>query len=383
MSTLKHLADVSFDDLSITDKLSYLKNSLTTQVPVFNQKEPEVKRNRFFDNLAKKPVRCWMSLAFVMSVIIWGFKITSSISDVVSIILWSVVFLMLVAYFVWKKKVDAFFNLINGKLTKKFIQEHEQKLTVYQSDLTMHEAELSEYNAMELSYEQASSTVEQAMHYHGVKFCRTHLGVDESELVALHFISTPNAKNTSKKFGDHEVYASFQVQYIYMTDNELYEMNGNLDLLSDEISNYATSRILYSKIKSSEERHNNYNCLNFYTITTSNNDGSESDVMHVPSSNLRPQVKYFIQSITWNTINKSSMQHNQLIEARRQTSPYINTPLSYDQFEDAVKMIKNLSCINYEFKKEMTETEKDVENFKKVKLIIERAVNRKIRESSM
>ncbi|UKS25943.1 hypothetical protein LOZ80_31030 [Paenibacillus sp. HWE-109] len=383
MSTLKHLADVSFDDLSITDKLSYLRNSLTTNVPVFNQMEPVVKKNRFFDHLAKKPVRCWMSLALVMGVIIWGFKITSSISDVIAILLWSAVILMLVAYFVWKKKVDAFFTRLNGKMTEKFIQEHERKLAAYHSDLAKHEGELGEYNAIELSYEQASSIVEQAMHYHGVKFCRTQLGVDESELVALHFISAPNRNNTSKKFGDHEVFASFRIQYIYMTDNELYEMNGDLDLLSDEISNYSTSRILYSKIKSSEERHNNYNCLNFYTITTSNNDGSESDVMHIPSSNLRPQASYLIQSITWNTINKSSLQYKQLLEARRYTSYYINNPLTYDEFEEAVRYIKNLSCIDYEFKKEMTETEKDVENFKKVKLIIERAVNRKIRESSM
>ncbi|MEK8129042.1 hypothetical protein WMW72_14150 [Paenibacillus filicis] len=383
MSTLKKLSDVSYEQLPLTEKLAYLNNSLTTVAPAFHQAEPDLKKNRLFNNLATKPVRCWFIVAFILSALIAAVKEAHAISMTAAIILWSIVALLLIVYFIFKKKVDGYFIRYNDKLTAKFTEEHESKLDTYHAELSHHQAELDEYNARELTYEQAAQTVEQAIHYHGVRFCRTLLGVDETELIALHILSAPVREKLSKSYGEQAVSASHQVQYICMTDTELYEMNGELDLLSGEMTNYDTARVLYSRIKNAEERQNQYNCLNFFAITTSNYDGSESDVMYIPSGNLRPQVHYYIQSVTWAPLSKDALLYAQTKEARKAVNSYIQTPLYYDKFQEVVKYIQNYNCLNYESYKQMTETQADIDNYKTVKQVVERAVNRMIRESSM
>lgn len=383
MSGLRKLTEVNFDELLLNEKFEYLKNSLTTAAPTFDKQEPVLKKSRLLDWLANKPLLTWISIALVLALLVWGLSATSIVKQWVGIVLWCLIAAGFVVYCVYRKKVDGFFRGFYDRRTAKHAQVHQAKLDQYNTDLQRHNEELEAYNARELTYEQAADTVDQLMQHHGVRFCQQLLGVEEGELIALHYIHRPRHNSIRKKYGENEVHGAYHIQYVCMTDNELYEINGILDLLNESLTDYDTSRVLYSKIHSSEERRSPNFGMNYFGITTLNNDGSESDVMYLPSKDLMPGKHYYIYSVSWANVIKSDPTYKIIKERRKLAERMLHTPLSHDDFQNAIRLLNGSGCLKYEYREEPAYTPADVNNLKLIKLIIERAINRKIRESSM
>jgi len=383
MTELKKLTEIQFDKLDVAEQVKYLKRSLSAVSPAFNRSEPAKKRSRLIGNLANRPIRTWLTIALILFAAVFFSDGGGLLGESGAIYLYALILIGLIAYVVFRTKVNAFFTKRNEALESKYASAHAAKLEKYNAELAAHNAELEEYNARELTYEQASSTVNRAIRHNGINYCESVLGIDESEMIALHFIVSPASDGVRKAYADQIVHSSYEVQYICMTDNELYEVSGQLDLLTDSFTVHDSSRVLYSKIKDYEERQNPYYALNFFTITTSNNDGSESDVMHLPSARLRPRMQYYIQSVTWASISRNHPLYQRLKAGRAVADRYVRVPLSFDEYEEALRMFNNLECRNYEVNQVSTETEQDVTNFAYIKLIVERAINRKVRESSM
>lgn len=383
MSALRKLTEVNFDELPLNEKFEYLKNSLTTTAPTFDKQEPELKKSRLLDWLANRPLLTWIAIALVLALIVWGLTATSVVKLWLGIVLWCLIGAGFVVYCVYRKKVNGFFQNYYDRRTAKHAQVHQAKLEKYNDDLQRYNEELEAYNARELTYEQVADTVDQLLQYLGLRYCQQLLGVEEEELIALHYIQRPLQNSISKKYNENEVYGAYQIQYVCMTDNELYEMNGVLDLLNESLTDYDTSRVLYSKIHSYDERRSPNFGMNYFAITTLNNDGSESDVTYLPSKNLMPGMHYYIYSASWAHLNKIDPTYKTIKERRKAAERLLHTPLVYDDFQQAVRLLNDGGCLKYEYREEPAYTPTDVNNLKWVKLIIERAINRKIRESSM
>lgn len=383
MTDLRKLSDVNFDELPLSEKFEYLKNSLTTTAPTFDRLEPELKKSRLLDWLANKPLLTWITITLVLALLVWGLTAASIVKLWLGIVLWCLVGAGFVVYCVYRKKVDRFFLGFYDRRTAKHAQVHQTRLEKYNADLQRHNEELEAYIARELTYEQAANTVDLLLRQHGARYCQQLLGVEEGELIALHYIQRPRHNSVYKKYGDNEVYGAYHIQYVCMTDNELYEINGMLDLLNENLTGYDTSRVLYSKIHGCEERRSPNFGMNYFGITTLNNDGSESVVTYLPSKDLMPGKHYYIYSASWAHLNKSDPTYKIVKERRKAAERLLHTPLVYDDFQNAVRLLNSCGCLKYDYREEPAYTPADVNNLKMVKLIIERAINRKIRESSM
>ena len=383
MSELRKLTEVNFDELSLDERFAYLKASLTTQAPTFYKQEPELKKSTLLDWPANKPLRTWGALAAVLALLVWIAMLASALHLWVAIAFWTLLVAGLVAYLVYRKKVDGFFKGWYDKQIAKYTQAHSVKLEKYNADLQQYQEALDAYNSRELTYGQAADTVDRLFQQHGVNFCQHQLGVEEGELIALHYIERPHKDSIRKMYGEHEIHGTYYVQYICMTDNELYEFSGLLNLLSAELTDYTTSRILYSRIHGCDERRSPQFGMNYFGVTSLNQDGSASDVIHIPSIHLMPGKQYYIYSVTWATVSKADPTYSVLRDRRKMAERLMHKPLAYEEFQETIRLMNSCRCIQYQYREEPANTAKDLKNLELARLIIERSVNRKIRECSM
>ncbi len=383
MSELKKLSEVVFEHLPFSERVAYLKNSLTTTAPTFHIPEPALKKSWLSHHLANRPLLTWLGFAALLGAGVWASYSAADYPMWIAIVLGSLILAGLVLYIIFREKVNAHFKERNDRLVERYAQQHQERMTEYHEQVAEHDTALAEYNARELTYEQAAETVDDLLHMNGIDLCQKLLGVEEEELIALHHIVKPIAEGTKKTYEDQVVHSSYVVQYICMTDKELYEINGEIDVLSGEIVDYASSRILFSKIKSCDVRSNDHFSLNFYAITTTNNDGSASDAMYIPNRRLRPKIGYYIDSVAWEKVNNKDPQYNRIVEGRRSVKGYLGKRLAFDEYEEAVRQINNHRSKSFKSHKDSPQTEKDIMNYEYVQQIIERAVKRKIRETTM